>query len=234
MGFKTSVLLTAASVLLASAPAFATTFTFESNKLPGSTAAGITKSIKTSYAKDTNLFTWSSTYQKNKSGALAEGLWLVANGGANPKDSNDGLAIYYLDGKEKKVSIYEYDGKNGSNSFHKPGNLLGSTTLDVLDNGNEKTFSFAFDTDDFNLSKVTNPDWKGTVFGQKVGLWVHGVTGLETAYNGENLTKFAYKSQSWYDSDYEDTTAVPEPASAAAVGLFAVAGAFVKRSKQSA
>ena len=237
MGFKTSALLTAASVLLASAPAFATTFTFDSSNLPGATEAGKTKSITTSFNDNNNKFSWSSTYAKNQNGILPDGLWLVANDGPNPKGHAGELAIYYLDGINKKVSIFDYNGANSSNSLTHPGNFLGSTTLEVTEGGNEKTFAFNFDTDDFDLSGISDKSaWKGSAFDKNIGLWVHGVSGLKSEYDAKTgvLTKFGYAGQSWYDVSDEHATAVPEPASAAALGLFAVAGAFVKRSKQSA
>ena len=237
MGFKTSALLTTASVLLASAPAFATTFTFDSSNLPGATEAGITKSITTSYNDNTDLFKWSSTYQRNKTtGLLADGLWLVANDGPNPKGHAGELAIYYLDGINQKVSIYEYDGSNSANSWATPGNFLGSTGLNVSKNGNDEiTFGFELDATDLN-GKALSPIWKGTSFDKNIGLWVHGVTGLDAKYDANGkLTKFKYSgNQSYYDSNNNQATAVPEPASTVALGLFAVAGAFVKRTKQSA
>jgi len=234
MGFKTSALLTAASVLLASAPAFATTFTFDGSNLSGG-VAGKVESITTSFNDNNNKFSWSSTYQKSGSGISPDGLWLVANDGPNPKGQGE-LAIYYLDGIDKKVSIFEYSGANNANSFKDPGNFLGSTTLEVIESGNEKTFAFNFDMDDFDLSGISDKAaWKGSAFDKKVGLWVHGVSGLKTKYDTNGLlTKFGYAKQSAYDVSNKHATAVPEPASAAALGLFAVAGAFVKRSKQSA
>lgn len=159
----------------------------------------------------------------------------MVNDGVNPKESPNGLAIFYLDGIKNKVSAYEYSGENNANSFSNPGKFLGSTDLVVTPNGaNQKTFEFDFDTNTFDLSKITNPNWKGVDFDNKIGLWVHGVSGLTTKYKGEELKSFEFAKQSYYDVHDLDATSVPEPASAAALGLFSVAGAFIKRSRQTA
>ena len=246
MGFKTTALLTTASVLIASAPAFATTFNFTKNNPAGASRAGDISSVTTSFDDNTDLFTWSSTIKRNSNGVLANGAWLVANDGPNPKGVTSELAIYYLDEAAETVSIYNYNGKNNSVSWQNPGQLLDSIKLDVVKNGaDEKTYSFSYDATDLNALNLS-PNWKGTAFNDKVGLWFHAVSDLNSGYdaltaaqqgdgfkNGK-LNAFAYNpKQSWYDVGNQKTEAVPEPATAAALGLFAVAGAFMKR-KQSA
>lgn len=159
----------------------------------------------------------------------------MVNDGVNPKESPNRLAIFYVDGIQNKVSAYEYNGENNPGSFSNPGKFLGSTDLVVTPNGaSQKTFEFDFDTSTFDLSEITNPNWKGVDFDNKIGLWVHGVSGLTTQYEGKELKSFEFAKQSYYDVEDLDATSVPEPASAAALGLFAVAGAFIKRSRQTA
>lgn len=244
MGFKTTALIATVSVLLSTAPAFATTFTFDkSSGLSGSQGAGVTKSILTSYDNNTDEFTWSSTFEK-KNGILADGLWGVLNNGSNPKGTGGELAIFFADGTKGITSFFEYNGKNNIDSLTKPGRYLGQTALLSTDTtvGDklQRNFSFNIDATDINnastnLKGKILEDWKGIQFDRNIGLWVHGVAGLNTEYDEDGkLTQFAYTSDSWYDVADEQATAVPEPASAAALGLFAVAGAFVKRSKQSA
>ena len=238
MGFKSSLLIAATSVLLATAPAFAATFTFEGAKPSSGIAAGKNKSITTTFNSNTEKFTWSSTFERNNAGKLADGAWLVINGGANPKSVDDELAIFYLDGINGKVSIYNYDGTNNSKSWNSPtANYLGSLDLNVSPFGNDEvTFSFELDATKLNSSAQFGSDWKGASFGKKVGIWYHGVEGLKVAYDPTTgaLTQFKHGKSSSYDVGNMDAAAVPEPASAAAVGLFAVAATFIKRKKQSA
>ena len=239
MGFKSSLLLASSTVLLATAPAFATTFTFDSNYLPGSDAAGKTKSITTTFNSNTDVLTWSSTFERNANGALPKGAWLVLNDGPNPKGVSNELAIYYLDAIEKKVSIYNYNGANNSKSWQ-VSDYLGSTDLAVSNADNDTTFKFALDLTDINGLSKFGPEWKGTSFNDNIGIWFHGAADTDkaafaTSYkeNGA-LSNFSYGTAGWYDAKDLTTTAVPEPASAAAIGLFAAAAAFVKRAKQSA
>ncbi len=95
-----------------------------------------------------NKFSWSSTFSCNTSnGLLAEGRWLIGSDGENPKSNADEYAIFYLDGLNKKVSIYNYDGVNGSDSC-KHEAYLGSTSLKVIDNGDDRTFKFSLNATD--------------------------------------------------------------------------------------
>ena len=233
MGFKTTACITTASLLMASAPAFATTFTFDQSNLGQNAAAGFNKSITTSFSNESDLFKWSATFKENN-GTLADGAWLVVNDGPNPKGHTSESVIFYLDGLAKKVSLFEYSGKNNSSSSLS-NKYLGSLALNVSDSGNERTFSFSRDMTDINNLMTLGSNWKGTAFANTVGIWHHGVAGLSTAYdNTGKLTQFNYTTSGWYDVSNKKTTAVPEPATAASLGLFAIAGAFIKRRKQSA
>ena len=233
MNYKSALLMTSATVLLASAPASATNFTFSSTNLPGGDFAGKTESITTTFNNNTELLTWSSTFSPNANGVNANGAWLVLSDGPNPKKHAGEYAIFYMDEAAEKVSIYEYDGNNNSLSWKTPGNFLGHTALQVSNVGNEKTFGFSLDMTDINGMNL-GPDWEGAAFGDRVGIWLHGVNTTDVQFNADgSLAKFTHGKSSYYDIADKKTTAVPEPGSAAAVGLFAAAAAFIKR-KQSA
>ena len=231
MRIKTGLALAALPILVSVAPAHATTFTFERNNLGGNLATGDHTHIKATYNDNTNLLTWSSTFTYNPSStsALAEGAWLVLSDGENPKNNADEYAIFYMDGLNNQVSIYNYDGHNSANSYLSE-NFLGSTALNVIDTGTERTFEFSFDATDINEDAAglfDDSTWKGAAFDNNIGIWFHGASGLTTQYKNndtaQGLDTFAYTTQGWYDTTSLETTAVPEPGSMAALGLFAIA-----------
>lgn len=239
MKIKASLLIIAISVLLSSAPAFATTFTFSRDNLPGHPSlindlAGKTKSITTTFNNNTNLLTLSLDYAPNADGINANGAWVMLSDGANPRNQTGKYAIFYLDETSKKVSIDEYDGAKKSGSWKSPGNFLGSTGLVVSESNGVKKFNFAMDMTKINSLSTLGSDWKGAAFNNKIGDWAHGVNASEVKLTDKGmLSAFKHGKASFYDVDNLETTAVPEPASAAAIGLFSAAAAFAKR-KQSA
>ncbi|NEP61296.1 MAG: PEP-CTERM sorting domain-containing protein [Symploca sp. SIO2G7] len=217
MGTKLLASLAAVtSITLAVSPASATTFIFDSNNVGGNQIVGVHKHILTTFDGNTDLFTWKSTFQVNpNNGKLANGAWLVISEGPNPKDNVQEYTMFYLDGINEKVSLYTYNGVNGSNSW-KDANSVYQGDLDLdIDNSvaGERTFNFSHDMTEINSRQDLGNDWKGTFFGSSVGIWFHGVDGLDAAYSGPSgsLSQFSYNSQGWYDTDYLDTEAVPEP-----------------------
>lgn len=232
MRIRTSLALASLAVLCAMAPAEATTFTFDKDNTGGKLDVGQHANIKTTYNTETEFFTWSSTFRRdavNGSGRLAEGAWFVISDGDMPVSNVDQYPIFYLDGLKERVSIYNYDGEVNERSY------LNETLLDSFDlhvtedtSAGERTFAFSLDATEIN-NKDFGDDWEGVVFGEEIGIWLHGVDELTTAYNGEELTEFTFKKQGWYDVEniptMSDAEPVPEPGTVAALGLFAAAAA---------
>ncbi|MEL6262830.1 MAG: hypothetical protein AAFQ40_13740 [Cyanobacteria bacterium J06623_5] len=237
MGIKASLALAAVPVLFAIAPAQAGTFVFEESNLGGNKRVGKHEYIKAEYDSDTEVFSWTSTFSRNtNNGRLADGAWLVISDGEDPKNNVDEYAILYMDGTTGNVSIYNYDGVNGSDSY-KNETFLGNTALTV-DNSvtDERTFSFSLDATTINdMTSTFGNDWDGIAFDRKIGIWLHGVDELTTTYKNndpnQGLDKFNYKKQGWYDVSHKDATKVPEPGSVAAIGLFATAAATQLRKR---
>lgn len=229
MGIRTSLALAAASAVIAIAPAQASTFIFEDTNLGGNNAVGNHSHIKTTYDEDSEVLTWSSTFTRNSNnGKLADAAWLVLSDGDNPKGNVDEYAIFYLDGINGQVSIYNYNGQNKSNSYQNE-TYLGSTALTVTNNGtNERTFDFSIDATAINSDPRFDPNtWKGASFADKVGIWFHGVNDPTITYSAGELSEFSYlyNDSGWYDTSFKDTTRVPEPGTVAALGLFAATAA---------
>lgn len=233
MRIKTLLAFAALSSLFAAVPANAATYTFDGDNLGGNKTVGDHTNITTTYNTSTDLFTWSSTFTDNGNGPLAEGAWLVISDGENPKKNADEYAIFYLDGTQNTVSIYNYNGANSANSYQSE-TFLASTTLDVTNSGNSRTFEFSFDATDLNddIHGLFGSEWKGITFDESIGIWFHGAGNLSTSYDTDgSLLTFSPTATGWYDTKNKTTTAVPEPASLVAIGLFAV-GAATKLRKR--
>lgn len=225
MGTNLFVSLTTVTLvtLATAAPAAATTFIYDSSNIGGNHRVGAHKQIVTTFDDSSDLFTWESTFQVNpNNGRLADGAWLVVSEGPNPKGDVQEYTMFYLDGENEKVSLYTYNGRNGSNSWKdKNSTFLGEISLTVNnDVAGERTFSFSHDMTDINVRQDLGDDWKGTLFGDSIGIWFHGVDGLDADYDANGrLSKFSYNSQGWYDTAYQDTETVPEPGIALGLGL---------------
>ena len=139
------------------------------------------------------------------------------------------------------MSAYDYNGKKGSRSW-KTSTLLASTALDVIDNGDDRTFSFSLDMTDINaMTETFGSAWKGTAFNENVGIWFHALGNLSTEYSADGeLEAFDFNlgRTGWYDVSMKPTViveepqSVPEPGIAIALGMTAAAATFTKRFKQ--
>jgi len=241
---KATIAIAALSVISAIAPANAATFTYEDSApkrgdgLSLTHRAGKYSNITASFNDQTDVLNWSSTFTRNKgNNNLSDGAWLVLSDGENPKNNVDEYAIMYMDAVNQKVSIYNYDGENSANSY-KSSDFLGSTALNVIENGNDEiTFEFSLDATDINNNTNYGADWKGIAFDEEIGLWFHNTSGLHTSYgaNGE-LLDFSSARSGWYDTSKPFSTtvsaaSVPEPGSVAALAVFGVAAATKLRKR---
>ncbi|MGB3300039.1 MAG: PEP-CTERM sorting domain-containing protein [Phormidesmis sp.] len=224
------------------APATAATFSYNPADIgKQGTNGGKLEQVNTTFDDVTDLFTWSSTFSRNPdNGNLAEGAWLVVNDGPNPRADKNEQAIFYLDGRanQNKVTAYNYNGAVKQQSW-KNSTLLATTGLDVKDEGDNRTFSFSLDMTDINaMTDVFGSDWKGTAFGDKIGVWFHGLADFNADYGEDGgLSKFSFKpaNRSVYDvtlahTDKEEES-VPEPGVVLALGMTAAAALFSKRRK---
>lgn len=229
MRFKISLGIAIISLFSALSPASASTFLFERDNLKGNNRVGEQSNITTSFNAKTNLLKWSSTFERNQNnGRLADGAWFVLSEGVNPKKDVDEYAIFFLDGINEKVSIYNYMGKVGKS--YKKGTYLGQADLMVNNEDDARTFSFSLNATDINQRTDFGADWKGVLFGEKIGIWFHGVDDLEVDYNDDHsLSTFKFPSQGWYDRSSEDTVKVPEPMTIAGLGLVALGATRLRR-----
>ena len=221
-------LVVAAPIVTFASTAEASTFIYNDSHIPGNVGAGAFENIHASFDDQSQQLTWSSTFS-TVNGNLANGAWLVLNDGPNPKAHVQENTMFYLDGINKKLTAYTYNGVNGSNSWKDAtSTYLNSWDLAVENNGDERTFSFDINMADINGRDDLGQDWEGTAFGEKLGIWYHAVNDLNVAYNDNGtLDQFSYSSQGWYDTKDQVAERVPEPSAMA--GL-AVAGLLAAKS----
>jgi len=236
---------TALAIALTGAPATAATFSYDiTDANTWKEKAGDLTELTTTFNDTTNAFTWSSTFSKNATDTLPDGGWLVVNNGPEPSASKTETIIFYMDGLNNQVSAYDYDGSQKGQTW-KTSDLLGTEALEVTDSGDDRTLSFSWDLSNIHSQTDTyGEDWTGAAFGDTVGIWLHGVGGLETEYAadgslsnfkyaGAQKTAFDIKSQTTalLSDDSNNTKDIPEPGMVMALGMTAAAAAFTKRRK---
>ena len=158
------------------------------------------------------------------------------NDGPIPRQTVLEQVVFYLDGSKKKVFAYVYDGNKKAQSWETT-DFLDSTDLIVDDTiEDERTFRFDFNMKRINaMTDTFGSDWEGTSFDDKIGVWYHGVDNLVTDHDNDDgsLSKFSFKNRTIFDIAMQNTTkSVPEPATAAALGMIVAAATFTKRRKK--
>jgi hypothetical protein len=216
-------------------------------------AAGTINAISTFYDSSTQEFNWYSNHSSMADGAVANAFWLVVSDGPNPKGISGQLAAIYFDASKAgtpKVSVYGYNGVNGSSSWYDGASDAGtqsavkianSLTAGLVNNAfstveanGTTTLGMSLNVSGIN-SKVGN-GFEGINFTDNLGIWFHPVTCTDSAYDAQGfLTKFDFRDQGWFDIAGGKTAPkgapVPEPASIAAIGLGIAAMVRRKRSK---
>lgn len=207
------------------------------------TGAGEVQFIRSSFNTVTNRLTWSVNFAATGSGAKANGFHLVMSPGDNPKGHAGELAILYFDASTlnaPQLTAYNYNGFNGASSFQdgSPQNgvqapdkikssVLSTDWINSLSatNNNDGTRTLSFDIDATAINNHTplypgNSPWTGARYGEKIGIWFHGYTGLQTSYGTDGfLSSLSRQGEGWVDLNDKSTSPVPEPASMAALGL---------------
>jgi hypothetical protein len=208
------------------------------------TAAGTISSLNGKFNTDSDLFEWDVTYSDGTA-KDTDGFWLVISPGPNPKGHNFEFAIMYFDASDinnPNLTIFRYNGQNSENSYLNPGQLLASSRVDAgvqvktmiaTQTGASRRFQIGVDATAINglFGPPTEPDWAGIQFGTgtnfgdqdgRIGIWMHNVRGLSTAYNDAGaLIDWDYSSQGWLDLSNRPVT-IPAPTAAALLGLGAL------------
>jgi hypothetical protein len=218
-----------------------------------SSAGGSIESINAQYDNASKELTFDVKFN----GTLTtRGLWLVMNGGPNPKSQPGEYAIFYFDAQNfaaPKLTTYVYNGLNAGSSWNDGnGPASGSPAGDLVaaansgyvksisagDSGGKRTFSFKIDATSIlghnpDFDAPDGSPWFGTGFGQKLGIWMHTLRNLTMSYNGDGTIKtFSYDTskEGYLDGEKFMTTTIPAPGAAAMLGF---GGLLVARRRRS-
>jgi hypothetical protein len=214
---------------------------------------GVYKSIDASYDSDSEVLTWSVTFEGAPDGSPHHntmGFWLVLSDGAIPTGMGGETAQFFFDASQPTpvLTAYSYNGSGAGTSWKdatvaQPGNqtpdrIFSSLTdpsvvLDVSyqESSNLRTMSFSIDASIVNSHVPSFPSpqgrpWDGVGFGDTIGVWFHALTQVQSTYSNGYLSSFSYGRNGWWDGTY---LPVPEPGS---ICLLAAAAGYGWRRKR--
>lgn len=243
-----------AGVALTLAAGAASAGLYEWNWSAGDSASnnggGNLESVHTTFNTFSEVLTFSVTFGDQR----AEGFTLAMSDGPNPKGDSGELALLYFDANNMAapiMSAYGYNGENTQTSYY-DGTKGGGTgtpdriatsldagdaamfqSLSATDHGGKRTFSFTLDASAINahspLHGTTGTDWAGIGFDDQMGIWLHPVRNLNTAYNAEGYLTDWSGGNGWLDGANFQTTLVPAPGTAALIALGGLVSARRRR-----
>ena len=205
----------------------------------GGTGASQAVAASTWFNSVTQVLNWEITF----AGQDGDGIWAVINNGVYPGPFAGRDAILYMDGtgSDVRINVFGYNASGDLATSHKDGDfaiagdqapdriLAGSTAaapswlIDaaIVDNvDGSRTFRFEIDTTSINAhTPLYGPanEWRGMQYGDLMGVWIHSVTDLQTAYDGNGfLTEWTFDEQSFFD---EPVIVTPTPGALALLGL---------------
>lgn len=215
---------------------------------------GTFQTVQSTYNNVTQRLTFSVTFTNQ----ITKGFTLAMNNGPNPNGLAGELALLYFDGTNiasPKLTAYGYNGANLQTSWTDGnGGVTGNQTpdriistisagfmnnLSVVDNAGKRTMSFDINVATINSFVPTytagNP-WKGIKFDSKVGIWMHPVKSLTSAYGNSGATNgyltgwnIGTGNEGYFDgTNFNTDTIIPLP-SAAWLSLAGLGGVVVAR-----
>ncbi len=223
--------LTFAASLLAS-PAAGMTFIYEwdpnsPDPIAISGKAGNLEAMRVTYDDGVlEELTFKTVFSPFRDNRLPDGGWLVISDGPSPSGAKSEYAIYYLDRVTSRLTAYVYDGTNGPKSWNRSPFLESFPTAvnAMIDGAGNLTMDFKISSAAINAAAI-GPDWKGSRFGDEVGIWFHPTVGTEAEYGPDgSITSWKVGPQGFFDGlEGFQTRQVPEPAASLLAGLVGVA-----------
>jgi len=231
---------------LAAQNANATTYTVDLTGPLGNSGGGYVDSFKTVYNDTNNTLAFSSSLSE-KDGKLANGFWLVLNGGGsagdplNPKGHDNELAILYGDHNSGRLTAYIYNGQNNASSYSNPADFIQSFTTEFSStytngaglNDGISTFDFSINLNTINDPMGKPANWRGIQYDNEVGIWYHPFNGTLSYDNNGLITSFSTRYSGWFDTNRTYTT-VPEPAGMGLMILGFAGLVFYRRERKTA
>lgn len=173
------------------------------------TALTATSASATIFQKDyadagvwTNYNSDTETYSMKFRSGENDGFWLVVSDGDNPKGDVNEYAILYGDLENNRITAYNYDGRNGPNSY-KTGDLLGTYEGVFADGGTMDGFDMSMFSIDVSALNTAYDDasWDGVQYGESLGIWFHQSAGSDFSYGADgSLAGYSFTDQMWLDT----------------------------------
>lgn len=197
--------------------------------------------IHAEFNVDTQRFLWQVTFADQ----ITDGYTLAVNSGPNPKGHAGELALVYFDttAPSPMVTVYAYNGQNSMTSYRDGSQISGIQSPDMIlasdTNENHSAIMQASVVDNMDGSRVMtleldasminahNPaypgpdgpsEWTGLQFSEALGLWMHPLANLNSSYNQDGSLDQWSGTQGWFDGSNFETTTIPAPAGALALG----------------
>jgi hypothetical protein len=188
-------------------------------------SAGIIQALTGSYETGDAVLSWSATFKEQPDENpwhTTEGYWLVLSDGPMPLSLGDQTVQFFFDasGDEPVLTGYVYNGAGNASSFmdgssapgvQPPQRIFTSQgggfpirDLTVERQGPVTTMRFAMDASVINDYMPTGSPstWEGVGFTETIGVWMHPLTNIESAYDGDGyLEQFDYDRAGWWDGE---------------------------------
>ena len=215
-------------------------FAFDEPREGGSQEAGSYEALSFAYDDEGPVLDVSGSVRLNTANGTISGGWFALTPGGDPRETDEQVAIFYMDFVSGRVSAYRYDGRQGEtggvDSWQQDDLFIASWANAITTSVTDGVLSFSIP--DLDVTAVQNASsdagWTGVSFAERVGIWLHLTPLQEIAFDAEGkLTAYRTGVLASFDAPNAGTTAMPLPGAALFV-LTGLAGLAALRGRRAA